>query len=74
MSDSSTNGVSPDGRDRVTGRFGPGNLISKGNAVALRTRELRQAIFDAVDAGAVQAVIRKLAALARKPCMPLLEL
>jgi len=69
MDNSSQNG-SPAGRNRVTGHFQKGNNFSRGNAVARRTRELRQATLDAVSADQVAAVITKLAALAADGDVP----
>jgi hypothetical protein len=60
MNEPSTNGVPSGGRDPISGRFEPGNRFSTGNSIAQRTRELRRAIFDAVQAGDVEQVIRKL--------------
>lgn len=60
MNEPSSNGTPADGRDATSGRFEPGNRFSKGNTIAQRTRELRRAIFDAVETGDVEQVIKKL--------------
>jgi hypothetical protein len=52
------------GRGVMSGRFTLRNQFSQGNAIAKRTRELRQAIFEAVSPEQVKAVITKLAELA----------
>lgn len=62
------------GRDPQSGRFAAGNQISRGNSIAMRTREMRRAIFSAVEAADVEAVIRQLMGQAKTGDIPAAKL
>lgn len=52
------------GRD-AQGRFAPGNRAAKGNPLARKAQSLRSAMFDAVSAADLRAVVKKLLELAK---------
>ncbi len=63
---SETNGsMDGDGRDRMTGRFGAGNQIARGNPVNRRMQELRRSLLDCATADDIQDIYRSLMESAR---------